>query len=161
MAAIAARNVTSGLALFGIRNTMTLKSALQDVKDTTLSAVSGLLGKLAYLASLRHKQGSYQHWGMENVHGPEASDRALRTVHADVLKGVLRTPLPQLEEDLEMSRRADGLDARTYVEKLRGQFEDLLPEGRQDSPAAQHLSSVLLALSRLETNPAGATRLTS
>ena len=31
---------------------MTLKSALQDVKETTLAAVSGLLGKLAYLASL-------------------------------------------------------------------------------------------------------------
>jgi hypothetical protein len=32
---------------------MTLKSALQDVKETTLAAVSGLLGKLAYVASLR------------------------------------------------------------------------------------------------------------
>jgi len=27
---------------------MTLKSALQDLKETTLAAVSGLLGKLAY-----------------------------------------------------------------------------------------------------------------
>ena len=140
---------------------MTLKSALQDVKDTTLSAVSGLLGKLAYLASLRHKQGSYQHWGMENVYGPDASERALKTVHADILKGVLRTPLPLLEEDLHISCRAGGLDARTYVDELRGRFEDLLPEGREDSPAAQHLNSVLLALSRLEKNPAGATRLTS
>ena len=35
---------------------MTLKSALQDVKETTLAAVSGLLGKLAYLASLRRAQ---------------------------------------------------------------------------------------------------------
>ena len=140
---------------------MTLKSALQDVKDTTLSAVSGLLGKLAYLASLRHKQGSYQHWGMENVYGPDASERALKTVHADILKGVLRTPLPLLEEDLHISCRAGGLDARTYVDELRGRFEDLLPEGREDSPVAQHLNSVLLALSRLEKNPAGATRLTS
>ena len=140
---------------------MTLKSALQDVKDTTLSAVSGLLGKLAYLASLRHKQGSYQHWGLENVYGPDASERALKTVHADILKGVLRTPLPLLEEDLHISCRAGGLDARTYVDELRGRFEDLLPEGREDSPAAQHLNSVLLALSRLEKNPAGATRLTS
>jgi len=159
MGAVAARNVTSGLDVFGIRNKMTLKSALQDVKDTTLSAVSGLLGKLAYLASLRHKQGSYQHWGMENVYGSEASDRALKAVHADILKGVLRTPLPRLEEDLEVSCRAGGLDAGTYVEQLRSQFEDLLPEGRQDSPAAQHLSSVLLALSHLEKNPGDATRL--
>ena len=37
---------------------MTLKSALQDVKENTLAAVSGLLGKLAYLASLRRAQGA-------------------------------------------------------------------------------------------------------
>ena len=56
---------------------MTLKSALQDVKETTLAAVSGLLGKLVYLASLRRAQGRYEHWGMELVHGPESSERAL------------------------------------------------------------------------------------
>jgi len=161
MGPVTAHNVTSGPGVFGIRNTMTLKSAIQDVKDTTLSAVSGLLGKLAYLASLRHKQGRYQHWGIENVYGPEASERALKALHADILKGVLRTSLPLLEEDLQVSSNAGGLDAGTYIEQLRGRFEDLLPEGRQDSPAAQHLSSVLLALSRLEKNPAGATRLTS
>jgi hypothetical protein len=38
---------------------MSLKSALQDLKETTLSAVTGLLGKLAYLASLRGGQGRY------------------------------------------------------------------------------------------------------
>jgi hypothetical protein len=161
MGPVTAHNVTSGLGVFGIRNTMTLKSAIQDVKDTTLSAVSGLLGKLAYLASLRHKQGRYQHWGIENVYGPEASERALKALHADILKGVLRTSLPLLEEDLQVSSNAGGLDAGTYIEQLRGRFEDLLPEGRRNSPSAQHLNSVLLALSRLEKNPAGATRLTS
>ena len=55
---------------------MSLKSALQDIKETTLSAVSGLLGKLAYLASLRGGQGRYEHWGMESIHGPESSERA-------------------------------------------------------------------------------------
>lgn len=140
---------------------MTLKSALQDVKDTTLSAVSGLLGKLAYLAALRHKQGRYQHWGMENVYGAEASERALRAAHSEILKGVLRTPLPLLEQDLEISCRAGGLDPERYVEQLRGCLENLLPEGRQDSPASHHLSSVLLALSRLQKNPKDATRLTS
>src|SRR5512142_2886870 len=124
MGPVTAHNVTSGPGVFGIRNTMTLKSAIQDVKDTTLSAVSGLLGKLAYLASLRHRRGRYQHWGVENVYGPEASERALKTVHADILKGVLRTPLSLLREDLQVSCRAGGLDAATYVEQLRGRFDD-------------------------------------
>ena len=71
---------------------MTLKSALQDIKETTLSAISGLLGQLVYLASLRRAQGRYQHWGMETIHGQESSERALRA--ASVLRranaGLLR-----------------------------------------------------------------------
>ena len=140
---------------------MTLKSALQDVKETTLAAVSGLLGKLDYLASLRRAQGRYEHWGMELVHGPESSERALKTAHAEVVVGILRAPLASLVEDLQESSRATGVGAQGYVEGMRERFDELLPGERQDSPAASHLSSVLLALSSLERNRARATRSTS
>ncbi|SPF47008.1 hypothetical protein SBA1_700001 [Candidatus Sulfotelmatobacter kueseliae] len=140
---------------------MTLKSALFDVKETTLTAVSGLLGKLGYLASLRRAQGRYQHWGMETVHGPESSERALRTAHDEVVTAVLRTPLASLEQDLEESSRGAGVEPKAYVERLRGRFEDLLPGERNDSPAAVHLNSVLVALSSLEKNRERATRSTS
>jgi hypothetical protein len=139
---------------------MTLKSALQDVKETTLSAVAGLLGKLAYLASLRRK-GRYAHWGMESVHGLESSERALRTAHAEVLKSVLRAPISTLEEDLKLVSDYAGMEAERYVERMRLRFDDLLPEGKQDSASATHLNSVLLALSHLEKNRGRATRLTS
>lgn len=137
---------------------MTLKSALQDVKETTLAAVSGLLGKLAYLASLRRAQGRYEHWGMELVHGPESSERALKTAHAEIVAGVLRTPLALLVDDLDESSRGSGVAAHAYVEGMRDRFEDLLPGEHQDSPAATHLNSVLLALSNLEKNRGRATR---
>jgi hypothetical protein len=140
---------------------MTLKSALQDVKETTLAAVSGLLGKLTYVASLRRAQGRYEHWGMELVHGAESSERALRTAHAEIVTGILRTPLESLLEDLQESSRSTGLDAKLYVEGMRDRFEDLLPGERQDSAAATHLNSVLLALSTLEKNRGRATRSTS
>ncbi len=140
---------------------MTLKSALQDVKETTLAAVSGLLGKLAYLASLRRGQEGYQHWGMSLVHGTESSDRAMKTAHTEVVADVLRSPLVSLENDLEESSRNSGVSARAYVEGMRGQIEDLLPGGRKDSPAAAHLNSVLLALSSLEKTREHATRSTS
>jgi hypothetical protein len=139
---------------------MTLKSALQDVKETTLSAVAGLLGKLAYLASLRRK-GRYAHWGMESIHGLESSERALRTVHAEVLKSVLRAPISTLEEDLKLVSDHAGMEAERYVERMRSRFDDLLPEGKQDSASAIHLNSVLLSLSHLEKNRERATRLTS
>src|SRR5579871_6168497 len=125
---------------------MTLKSALQDVKETTLSAVSGLLGKLSYLASL---------------HGAESSERALKAAHSEIVTGILRMPLASLTEDLEKSSRDSGMAAQPYVEEMRGHFEDLLPEGRQNSPSSSHLSSVLQALSSLEKNRERATRSTS
>lgn len=129
---------------------MTLKSALQDVKETTLAAVSGLMGKLVYLASLRRAQGRYEHWGMELVHGPESSERALKAAHAEIVAGVLRTPLASMMEDLAESSRGSAATAEAYVEGMRDRFEDLLPGERPDSPAAIHLNSVLLALSSLE-----------
>ena len=140
---------------------MTLKSALRDLKETTLGAVSGLLGKLAYLASLRREHGGYEHWGMESVYGSESSQRALKTAHSEMLNGVLRAPLPSLLEDLEESRNRSGLSARLYVDWMRDHFEDLLPDSRQNTPASSHLSSVLLALSSLERNRERATRSTS
>lgn len=140
---------------------MSLKSALQDIKETTLSAVSGLLGKLSYLASLRGGRGRYEHWGMESVHGAESSERALRQAHLEVMSRVLRTPLPTLLEDLKESSKDSGIAGVEYVEKMRGRFETLLPEGRQNTPASIHLNSVLAALLSLERNRGRATRSTS
>ena len=139
---------------------MTLKSALQDVKETTLSAISGLIGKLSYLASLR-RHGRYDHWGMQIVHGEESSERALKTAHAEVVARVLQTPLDVLVEDLEESSRGSGVAPQAYVEEMREHFEALLPGDRQDTPSSAHLSSVLLALSSLEQNRGRATRSTS
>ena len=136
---------------------MTLKSALQDFRETTLAAVSGLLAKLAYLASLRRREGGYQHWGMSLVHGEESSERALKTAHAEVLSKVLKTPISELEEDLLRSSRDSEETAGTYLEDMQEQFSKLLPSP-QDAVSARHLNSVLLALSRLEKNRMPATR---
>ena len=140
---------------------MTLKSALQDLKETTLVAVSGMLAKLAYLASLRREHGGYQHWGLSLVHGTESSERALKAAHSEALNEVLRAPLPSLVEDLHRSSQEMGVPAKAYVSDMQGQFGDLLPGDRKDSPAARHLNSVLVALSTLEKSRARATRSTS
>jgi hypothetical protein len=137
---------------------MTLKSALQDVKETTLAAIKGLLGKLAYLASLRKAHGRYEHWGMEAVHGVESSERALKAAHAEIVSSVLRTPLASLEEDLEESSRESGATAGKYIKQMQGRFDDLLPGERTDTPTARHLNSVLVALSRLVKTRVHATR---
>ena len=135
---------------------MTLKSALQDLRETTLAAVSGLLAKLAYLGSLRRREGGYLHWGMSLIHGEEASERALKAAHIEVLSTVLRTPMPHLEEDLRESSRDSDKTAGSYVEGMREQLGKLLPSP-EDRASARHLNSVLVALSSLEKNRKGAT----
>ena len=138
---------------------MTLKSALQDLRETTLAAVSGLLAKLAYLGSLR-REGGYLHWGMSLVHGEESSDRALKAAHGEILSTVLRTPIADLMEDLRESSQESEKTAAAYVEGMREQFNELLPSP-QDAASARHLNSVLVALSRLEKNRKRATPSTS
>ena len=135
---------------------MTLKSALQDLRETTLAAVSGLLAKLAYLGSLRRREGGYLHWGMSLVHGEESSDRALKLAHTEVLSTVLRTPISDLVEDLRESSQDKRQTAGAYIEGMREQLSELLPSP-QDAPSARHLSSVLGALSSLEKSSKRAT----
>jgi hypothetical protein len=135
---------------------MTLKSALQDVRETTLAAVSGLLAKLTYLASLRRREGGYLHWGMSLVHGEEASNRALKAAHTEVLSTVLRTPIPDLVEDLHESSQDSQKTAGAYVKGMHEQFSELLPSP-QDTASARHLNSVLIALSSLEKTQKRAT----
>jgi hypothetical protein len=134
---------------------MTLKSALQDLRETTLAAVSGLLAKLAYLGSLR-RDGGYLHWGMSLVHGEESSDRALKAAHAEVLSTVLRAPISVLVEDLRESSQDSKKTSAAYLEGMREQFTDLLPSP-EDTASARHLNSVLVALSSLEKNQKRAT----
>jgi len=95
------------------------------------------------------------------VHGPESSERALKTAHGEIVAGVLREPLPSLVEDLQESSQGSGVAAQAYIEGMRDSFNDLLPGERKDSPEACHLNSVLAALSSLERNRGRATRSTS
>ena len=139
---------------------MTFKSALQDLRETTLAAVSGVLARLAYLASLRRRDGGYRHWGLSLVHGEESSDRALKAAQTEVLSKVLRTPIPELVEDLRESSQQNNTTAEGYIEGMRQQFSELLPSP-EDTAAAAHLNSVLIALSTLEKNRKRATRSTS
>ncbi len=124
---------------------MTLRSALQDLRDTTLSALSGLLAKLAYLGSLRRGEGGYYHWGLSRVHGEEASNRALKAAHTETLSKVLRSPIASLEEELQQP----DAGGESLVNRMQTHVNELLPSPA-DKTARRHINSVLLALSLLE-----------
>src|ERR1700686_5652389 len=114
---------------------MTLKSALQDLRETTLAAVAGLLAKLAYLGSLRRREGGYLHWGLSLVHGEESSERALKAAQTEALSNVLRTPISELVEDLRESSQKTDKTPEAFVDGMRKQFLELLASPRAAPPA--------------------------
>src|ERR1700685_4343364 len=99
---------------------MTLISALEDLQETTLRAVTGCLGKLEYVAGLRSKAGTYTHWGLVRVHGEGTAEKALTQAHRAMLSEVLSTPLRKLEEEAERSSQSAGLPPNAYLQKRSG-----------------------------------------
>jgi hypothetical protein len=125
---------------------MTLKSALEDVLNTTLAAVSGIIGKLEYIAGLREGGEKYTHWGLQRIHGQEATQKALAEAHRMLFLNILRTPLRILRDDLKQSGDARQTAPQEYAENLRQ--KNLLPLDLAGG-SSRHFNSVLRALSSL------------
>jgi len=133
---------------------MTLYSALEDIHENTLRAFAGCLNKLEYLAGLRDKSGSYEHWGFARVYGDLAARKALARAHRSLLSKVLAMPIRNLLEDAKQSSEEAGLPPTAFVERLATTSPNLLPNG-PGAGSARHLNSVLHALSSLLKNPKG------
>lgn len=131
---------------------MALKSAYEDLFETTLGKIQGLWGKLCYLAGRREADG-YKHWGFERAHGAEATQDTFSQAHQSLIATILRSRLKVLRDDVEHSSGAEGLTAASYVERLEAGQSQLLPP---ESPEATelHLVSVLKALANLESQKA-------
>jgi hypothetical protein len=132
---------------------MTLKSALDDVLDVTLSAVSGIVGKLEYFSSLRERPNAYSHWGLARVYGEGVAQQALAEAHRAFFLVILRTSLRTLRDDVEVSSRERQKPADEYVADLRSRLPSLLPSDLGGG-SERHFSSVLHALSSLASNQA-------
>lgn len=121
---------------------------MEDFEGTTLRAISGLLAKLHYLATLHDGNGHYSHWGMERVHGADASARAIRASHVAILTQVLRAPMRALLEDVGLSASRLGVPDSEFVRFLKNSQRRVLPE-RCMAASQKHLMAVLHALSSL------------
>ncbi len=120
-----------------------------------MKAVAGVLGKLEYVAGLRHAKGRYEHWGLARTHGEVQAQQALAETHRSLLARVLRTPLRYLVEDIEVSSQSKGVPPASYLEDLKGGHSDLLPS-EPGAGSARHFSSVLHALLSLIKSRRGA-----
>ena len=92
------------------------RNATADLFKHTLSRIPTLLGRLAYLSSLRDtNSGVYKHHGLAAVFGREDSKRALREAHQRAFEEWLILPL-----------QAKHADASEYLEGLPDAREDVL-----------------------------------
>ena len=77
------------------------RSALQDLWKHTLARIPTILGRLAYLASLRDpNSGIYRHHGLSAAFGREESGKALRQSHEQAFAEWLSLPLAGKHQDL-------------------------------------------------------------
>jgi hypothetical protein len=133
---------------------MTLHSALEDLRLTTLNAISGSLRKLEYLAGLRSTRGTYDHWGLARVYGELAAKKAIEQEHRALISTVLATSIQLLLEDVEQSSQLEQVTPTQYLARLKREPRLLPPNPGAGSE--EHLSSVLDALSSLLRNRLGA-----
>ena len=110
---------------------MKLKSALEDLHDTTVEALDGCLRRLEYFGGLRshnkNKDGEYKHWGLARVYGDLPAKRALVQTHRSLVSQILATPIKSLLEEIDTSSALTGLPPASYVESLRNPDLNLLP----------------------------------
>lgn len=131
---------------------MALKSVKEDLQATTLRAISGLLGKLDYFASLRQEDGTYSHWGLSRVHGQAAAQEALTHAHQGVVSKILRAPLCKLLDDARDSCGSKNLPQVAFLGELQEKETQALPSSTTVG-SQRHLSSVLHALLALAKCP--------
>ena len=78
------------------------ETAIAESWQRTLSAIPTLIGRLAYLSSLRNvNTGSYEHFGLAQRVGADEVDRILRRSHMTVFQEWLCFGLERQKEELE------------------------------------------------------------
>lgn len=113
---------------------MRLRSAKEDLQETTLSTLPGVLDRITYLAGLRLSTGRYEHWGMARAYGEQAAQSALEEAHVKTMNAILRSPMARLYDE-----------AGAQVEMFDRPAAELLPPAT-DALRAAHFSLVWDAL---------------
>lgn len=121
-------------------------SALEDLLERSLRMFSGLWGKFHYLCSLRENSGRYEHWGFIRTHGETSAQAAFAEVHTAIFSQILRTPLAELLEDVELSAEKMSVSTEEFIDGVRRVAQQATPKNLAGGTLA-HFNSVLDAIS--------------
>jgi len=84
----------------------------------TLTAVSGHLARLAYLASLQQQPGEYHHWGLIREYGQDDVFAAFQRSHQLVFDTLLQTDISELLGEVLVEAEDRHESAAQYVDRL-------------------------------------------
>jgi hypothetical protein len=126
-------------------------SAFEDFMQRTMSVLQGVWSKLNYIRELRESGSTYEHWGLAQLHGKRAAGEVIGDIHSELYLQLLRTPLPDLLEQLKMSAEDCDCSPSQLAEKLDQQREKITPKDLRGG-APEHLESVLITTRFLAKN---------
>lgn len=111
------------------------EGAIADLWTSSLPAVTGILGRMSYLCSLRDRRsGRYWQAELEQTVGGAEADRLLRTAHRTQFSDWLRLTLRQQMADLDALLPPAGTARRSLLaEWVRtAPYRDFVPAGVEE-----------------------------
>jgi hypothetical protein len=85
---------------------MALFNAHQDFLNRSLSPLSSVWERLAYVAGLRTSNGRYEHWGLTQTYGRNEAQKGMSQAHSELFQQTLATPIRELQQPFSKAVRA-------------------------------------------------------
>lgn len=124
-------------------------SAAQSDWDRTVEAVSGLFGKLVYLAGLRDDStGQYKHYGFSHRYSDELTSTVLRSTHEEIFSEWLTLPIEEQRREIESHWSDQGSDPNLVVDSwlLLEPYRRLIPASALPAERDLYLSDIEVVL---------------
>jgi len=131
-----------------------IEPAITDLRNRTLSRLTGNFSRLVYLASSRDlSSGHYSHDGLAYHLGENVASKAMAACHAEIFHRLVYCSLEELIEELRnyisstSVRQKDFLRSWTHL----GSYRVTIPSECDETAAEIFLSNVKIALAILQT----------
>lgn len=127
----------------------TVAAAVRDLENRTLAHLQGQLTRLVYLSSTRdYNTGEYQHEGLAQRYGVQASQRALAHCHEAAFQDLLDISLSDLVGQLAAYIDSTGADKDRVLNSWRNlqAYRVLIPGSCDALKADFFITNVKIAL---------------